>query len=488
MTYCFDIVELTPLAPSLSSTSKPLREIAFRPDAWLPDEMDDLVAMFLADRPIGDIADRLGRTRAAVQTRIYELGLRRNSTQPWTEQDDSELSMRYGNEPTAAVAQSLGRSCSAVYARASILGLSEANPPGWTQWEDAQLAEGYRRAIPIQQIAILIGRPLSGTASRASALGLRHPNHPADWSDAELGRALQLAEDGLPYREIMAVLEAEGFPKRSKAGFGSKLRATGYGRGWGRNWIDEEDCLLRKAYAQGLSLTPLQTRLGRSNHSIRWRAEYLGLRGHHPNKNGFRQGPDWSEDDLATLREEYGRTPTPQLAKKLGRTKAAVFTRANVLGLQHGYIKSWDDGDHDALVIAFRNGIAIADLALALDRKAMSVSKYAKQHGFAFGRRPRLPFPPSKELILSLNPKEEGEGQERLQINKEAHHAAHDRQTDCKPGNDHQGHTPVQRDAGRHTERAPAKRTKSRRKPDHDRLRRTRRHDTRRRVRRWMRN
>src|SRR3546814_2408665 len=53
----------------------------------------------------------------------------------------------------------------------------------------------------------------------------------------------------------MAMMVAEGFPERTIRGFGPAIRKLGYGRGWGRPWSAEEDALLSRAYAQGLSLT-----------------------------------------------------------------------------------------------------------------------------------------------------------------------------------------------------------------------------------------
>ena len=91
--------------------------MAYRADAWTPQESERLRALFLEDTAIADIALAIGRGRAAVAERIALLGLRRNSTRTWTELDDAELSRRYGGEPTAAIASDLGRSCSAVYAR-----------------------------------------------------------------------------------------------------------------------------------------------------------------------------------------------------------------------------------------------------------------------------------------------------------------------------------------------------------------------------------
>lgn len=383
-----DVVELAP-APRPFLESQPLREMAYRADAWTPAESGRLRALFLEDIAISDIALALARGRAAVAERIALLGLRRNSTRTWTELDDAELTRRYGAEPTATIASDLGRSCSAVYARARLLDLTEGNPPEWTSWEDAQLAEGYRRGVPLAQIATLIGRPFGGLSSRAGYLGIVHANHPPDWTQQETARALELAEAGNRYTAIVAMLVEEGFPQRTIRGFGLAIRKLGYGRGWGRAWTPEEDALLRKAYTEGTSLTPLRQQLGRTSGSLRHRAEYLGLRGLHANRNGWRVGPDWTDAEEARLRADYGRVPTKLLAARMGRTKAALTSRANSLGLVHGYIRPFSDEETRALDIAFRTGVSIADLAVALDRKAMSLSKYATNHGYQFGRRPR---------------------------------------------------------------------------------------------------
>jgi hypothetical protein len=272
----FDVVELVQICASETPQPKgALREMPFRHDAWTPDEIENLKRLFSEDVHVDDIPDRVGHTLHAVRSKISDLGLRRNSVRAWTGFDDAELSRRYGTDATSDIARDLGRSCSAVYARAQFIGLSEPNPPEWTSWEDAQLCKGYAEALPIARIAAIIGRPVSGTVSRASKIGLRHPAKPLDWSDAELARALELAEDGQPYNAIIETLVAEGHPRRTKAGFGPKIRAAGYGRGWGKAWLPEEDDLLRKAYREGSSLTPLTGRLGRSKHSIRWRSGWL---------------------------------------------------------------------------------------------------------------------------------------------------------------------------------------------------------------------
>ena len=397
-----ELVELI-ACPAPDRSLRPLGEMAYRVDGWTPGETATLRRLFDADQSLAEIAASLGRGAAGVTDRSVTLGLRRHSTRAWSELEDAALARDYGREPAADIAARLGRSCTAVYARAALFGLSEAGSPRWTAWEDRQLREGYAQGLPIAQIATLIGRPFAGLASRASALGLKHPNHPKGWSEAEAARALELVGTGLRYLAVIDQLAAEGYPRRTKAAFNPKLRKLGYGRGWGRPWTAEEDALLVHLYATGASLTPLRARLDRTQHSIRWRADYLNLRGTHANKNGFRSGPDWTEADIATLRSNYGKMPSAVLAAKLGRTKAAMFTRANLLGLVHGYFKPWTAEHVTALTIAFDHGIAIADLSVALDRKPMSVSKYATKHGFEFGRRARSPKPLKLPDIMALH-------------------------------------------------------------------------------------
>ena len=361
----------------------------FRHDAWTPGEVAMLEALFRADTSIDDIVTAIGRSRAGVRDKIATLGLRRNSQRPWSPDEDAWLTREYGTRATADLAADLGRACTAVYSRAGVLGLTEGNPPKWSDWEDAQLRAGYERAIPIAQIAVLIGRPLTGTATRANTLGLRHPNKPADWTEAEAARALSLASEGHRYLAIIEMLVTEGFPRRTKAGFASRLRKLGYGRGWGRPWTPEEDALLTRVYRDGTSRTPLIERLGRTSSSINWRVEHLGLRGTHVRRDGFRGGPVWTDADIGTLREHYGKVPMDELAARMGRTKASLFTRANILGLVHGYHRAWTEDERRAVMLAHAHGIALLDLAAALDRKYPAVHKYAGKLGYTFERRPR---------------------------------------------------------------------------------------------------
>ena len=234
---------------------------------------------------------------------------------------------------------------------------------------------------------MLIGRPASGIATVASRLQIRHANGPRNWSGAEQHRALELAETGLRYAVVADRLHEEGFPRRPGHTVGQTLRRLGYGRGWGRPWLPEEDDLVRDAYAHGKSLTPLQSRLGRSRTSIAWRAGELGLQGTHARPNGWRTEPSWTAEDIAVLRRDYGRVPTPELARGFNRPKAGVYSKAWSLGLKHGFMRAFSGDEERAIRIARDHGISLTDLGAALDRDPAVVSKHAIRMGVPFSAR-----------------------------------------------------------------------------------------------------
>ena len=384
----FDLIELVPCpATSIATPLGSLREVAFRDNAWLPEEIQALRTRFASDEGVQDIAASLDRRLAGVRSKIAELGLRRNSLRPWSDLEDEDLAHTYGAEAASAIAARLGRSTPAVYVRATLLGLTEGNAPPYTDWEIAQIRAGYAQGVPVAQLGALIGRPASGIATVASRLGIGHANSPPGWSECEQRRALELAETGIRYAAIADRLEAEGFPRREGRTVGQTLRRLGYGRGWGRPWIAEEDDLIRRVYAQGGSLTPLQATLGRSRTSITYRAGELGLKGTPARPNGWRTDPPWTEDEIAILRRDYGRVPTPALAAALGRKKGGVFNKAFVLGLKHGYIKPFSEAEKRAIHIAREHGLSLADLSAALDRDCAVISKHAIRMGIPFATR-----------------------------------------------------------------------------------------------------
>ena len=372
------------LEPCVARTPQsPLREMAFRKSAWTPDEIDQLRSMFENDHSLDEIAAAMGRPRGSIVHRIETLGMRRETNRAWSELDDQTLGRRYGTENAATIAVSLGRSATAVYARARLLGVSDPGPLPYAPWEDEQIRAGFASGSSVEEIARTIGRPFSGVVSRAHGLGLKHACAPDHWTIDEITRALTLAHAGHRYPEIVAKLTSEGFPERSVAGLGPKIRKMGYSRGWGKAWLPEEDDLLRNAYRSGESLAPLREPLSRSRSSIAYRAGELHLE--HQRPTGFRQGPIWSEEDNARLRQGYGRVPSRELAEQLGRGLRAMLIHANALGLVHGFLRPFGDDERRAVEIAWRTGISLTDLATAMDRDPAVVAKFATRIGFRLG-------------------------------------------------------------------------------------------------------
>ena len=384
----FDVVELAQCPAIRHEPCAALREVAFRQNAWLPDDDAKLRAGFVADDDLLAIADRLGRTLDAVRSRIDALGLRRNSHRPWSELEDADLARDYGQIATSSIALTHGRSPGAVYARAGLLGLTEGTAPAYTAWEIAQISAGYAQGVPVAQLGVLIGRPVCGIASVASRLAIRHANASPDWSDAEALRALELADAGFRYVIIAERLAAEAFPRRTGRTVGQTLRRLGYGRGWGRPWFQEEDDLLRHAYATGRSLTPLLCRLGRTTQSLRWRAKELSLQGTHERPNGWRVDPVWTKADIAALRRDYGQVPTRTLAASLNRKKSGIYNKAFSLGLVHGWMRAFSADEDRAIGIARAGTISLPDLSAALGRDTAVVGKHAAKLGIPFATRP----------------------------------------------------------------------------------------------------
>lgn len=166
------------------------------------------------------------------------------------------------------------------------------------------------------------------------------------------------------------------------------------------DWSHEEDEHLRQAYAAGSRIDVLAEELGRTEKATYSRAKKIGLTHPRDIKGGFVTKPTWSAEEDELLKQLYGNIPPKELPARIGRSMAAIFNRAHALDLE-GY-RGWTRAERRALHIAHRRGLAIADVAAALGRKAFSVSKYATNNGLCFGRRPLLAVPLTLEGILAL--------------------------------------------------------------------------------------
>ncbi len=387
-------IETITIVPLTGSPKPPragkVREARFRTNAWLPAETDTLRSMAGQGAGVAAIAAALGRPVAGVADKACDIGIHWSTARPWSSLDDAELFRHYHRIPTHELAKHLDRAPTAIYSRAGLLGLANGSAPPYGAAEDAILRDLFPTATAIAEIATRLGRTGSSVLTRAYNLGLKRPDGPKQWTTDEQARALELAEAGHPYPRVRTMLATEGYPIRAESTFQAFIRRTGYARGWGRPWIDEEIDLIRAAYRDGANLVQLGHRMGRSGHSIRWKAAELGLQGSHPKPNGARQGRPWSEADDAVLRAKYGkgRMKTAKLAALLDRPKGAVYNRAFMLGLDHGYFREWTPEEDLIVRVAHEHGISLTDVASVLDRDQALVSKRSIGLGIPFSARP----------------------------------------------------------------------------------------------------
>jgi hypothetical protein len=167
-------------------------------------------------------------------------------------------------------------------------------------------------------------------------------------------------------------------------------------------WTADEDDRLRTAYDKGERIDLVAEELGRTEKAAYSRAAKIGLTHPRDIKGGFVTKPTWSAAEDQLLRELYGEIPTRELPARISRSLRSIYSRAFELDLKHGYVRQWTRTERAALRIAHARGLAVADLAHALGRKAFSVSKYATNHGLSFGRRPLLARPIALETLLAL--------------------------------------------------------------------------------------
>lgn len=100
----------------------------------------------------------------------------------------------------------------------------------------------------------------------------------------------------------------------------------------GKRWMDEELLKLHELIAAEHSRTEVAAALNRTVASVHLQARALGLR--FSRRNTLRS--TWTESEDNALRYHSGTLTRKQLAKKLGRTEAAVGKRAYQLGVQLG--------------------------------------------------------------------------------------------------------------------------------------------------------
>lgn len=261
-----------------------------------------------------------------------EVGPARRTRQRWTAEEDEYLRASFGTAPSSEIARHLGRTRSAVAQRALkvlLLPRKGVRPSGakWEPGSDAFLQSNYG-GIHTKEIAATLHRTVSAVHSRAHILHLtrrtiRGPRRP--WSVEDERYVLEI------YGKVSRA-ELEKQLNRTPAAISARASRPRWGLAAPRrsrnDWSPMEDAVLRSGYGK----TPIQSishALGRTMCSIYSRAHKLGLT--RPTTMASRR--DWTSEEDNCLRAMYGKVRPEEIARKIGRTRPAVYHRAERLGL-----------------------------------------------------------------------------------------------------------------------------------------------------------
>lgn len=156
--------------------------------AWLPEEDDALRAAYAAGAKLRELAVRLGRNRGSLAWRAGEIGLQGCHPNPdgwrgrvWTDEEDAFLKANYGRGGMKSpdIAEALGRTKAAVFNRAWALGLEHGYGRAWTAQEDRAIRIAYGVGLSLTDLAAALGRDASVVSKRAKRqLGLDFCDRP----------------------------------------------------------------------------------------------------------------------------------------------------------------------------------------------------------------------------------------------------------------------------------------------------------------------
>lgn len=183
----------------------------------------------------------------------------------------------------------------------------------WTQADDASLAKLFREGQDQLQLADTFGRSVYSIQKRLEKLHLIPPEDDPDsptrpWTAEDISQLRHMRESGLPVGHIAAVMN------RTTAAISARLFYMGLGGSApelispniakpakaapaasappsvppeaspavspSRPWTAEDDAYLRHAWAEGITIGDMCTRLGRRDRLVRCRLIYLGVTDH----------------------------------------------------------------------------------------------------------------------------------------------------------------------------------------------------------------
>lgn len=206
-----------------------------------------------------------------------------------------------------------------------------------------------------------------GDRSQQHTRDTTYRNHRAAWTVADMEFVKQ-HYGALTAHEVAAELG------RSTHGVRKIITLLGLGKPRVGKWCEKENALLMALYNNRQGINRLLTLLApRTKEAIRVQASKLGVAGGHRS---------WSSGEQQFLIEHYGKTPTREIARKLGRNISAVRSTACKLNLSKKCAGIWTEKEVAVLNVHYDNGAGMAYIqALLPERTKEAIAVQASKMG-----------------------------------------------------------------------------------------------------------
>ena len=312
----------------------------------------------------------------------------------WSHEDDALLIQlrKFDRAPVETIAAELDRTVEAVYARCGKLEILVMERKEWDAAETARLKALFADGLSCAAIARALGRTVGSTRWKIEELELSRPGASGRWSDDETATLIRMhAEEA----SAAAIAAATG---RTPAGVKDKQRQLGLAEPGADPWDAADDARLRAAADGRESVAALASDLGRSEAAIRSRAHKLGVR-------LAVAGSAWTEADRGTLRSTLADGGSIEdAAAALKRSKRATRLMATELGLLEKTGPRTLDAAAKARIREKAATMAVTAVARELGHDVRTLKLVAAAEGFAFaaGRAPaasKAPKPKAERAV-----------------------------------------------------------------------------------------
>lgn len=317
------------------------------PIRWTQTEIRELKRLYPMSHN-KDLAKIFGRTRVSILRKAKKLGIKKDwgggyrvgpppqNENLWSREEVETLKNMFSNSSSRKIAEKLGRSYFAVQSKIRKLGLYQTLKASgqkrnflencWTAEEIALLKEFYPLKSRVQ-IAEQLGRSPDGVARMASKLKLSYlrscPYRKNFWSaqdDAFLKEHIII----WPLEKIAEKLGRKSYTVQRRAWKKHFLKNCSNRhhtrqRLWTKQEIEQLECLLGRC-----SDSEIAARLSRSVQSVQSKLKQLGIK----------RPPFWSDRDIAILKKYFPFQTDRVVAQKLGKKPALVRIKGNELGLK----------------------------------------------------------------------------------------------------------------------------------------------------------